>query len=373
MPISLAEARSIYTLTIDQIFTDKLPPISPFTSLAKPTFTNSKEVGWDTRRFIEGIAIDQPRGGDGQRNNFGKATEKITIPPFFHLNFDITQMQHYDRFWSLSGSTIEMDVLDAIVDETSEKLVILADKIRRAKELMWCDIMKSGIYVSNHSGTYDFGRLAASKEDIGVVYGAERYWNSSSPTILADLIRGAKFIRTYGKARVNTMIPVICGERALTTILSSDEIKANIAISQNAFDRVRIQMPQLDAAGFTTHGLVAAGNYTFVIMGYTETYDASSTSQGIPYWDDDYVVMMAPNTPLTTKHAGVPAIKRDMSNAEFSEYISFVGGEFTTDNFIDAKAKAHQFEIMSAFIAVPTAVDQIFTMKVTTEQGGQQV
>lgn len=371
MSINTAEARSIFRLSIDQVFQDKLPPLMPFASLAKETTTSAKEVGWEVRRFLEKVAADQPRGGEGQLNNWGNSTLKLSTPPYYHEYFDITEIQHYDRLFGSSGETIDGNILDAIIDQSAEKLSLLGDKIMRKLEVDWSAIMKSGILVSSHAGTFDFNRLSSSKEDIGGVYGATRYWDGSAPQILNDLARGAKFIRSTGKARVSTMIPCVLGANVLNAVLSSSEIKDQLSINNTQFDRVRIQMPEFLDSGFTMHGVIAAGNYTFVLLGYTETYDAESET-GVNYWDDDYLVMMPPKPVLTTKYAGVPAIKRDLGNAEFSEFIQFMDGKFTTDNFIDNRAKAHVFEISSAFLPVPTAIDQLWTIKATNGNGGQQ-
>ena len=370
MAINTTEARSIFRLSIDQVFQDKLPPLMPFASLATETTTSAKEVGWEVRRWLELVAADQPRGGEGQLNNFGNSTGKLTVPPYYHEYFDITEIQHYDRLFGTSSESIDSGVLDSIIDQSAEKLSILGDKIRRKLEIDWAAVMKSGIVVSQHAGTFDFQRRAESKEDLGTAYGADRYWDGAAPKILEDLARGAKFIRSYGKARVAQMVPVVLGANALNALLSSDAVKDQLSINQSQFDRVRIMMPELMEAGFTMHGTIAAGNYTFALMGYSETYD-TATLTGVDYWDPDYVVMFPTRPVLTTKYAGVPAIKRDLSNAEFAEFIQFMDGKFTTDNFIDNRAKAHVFEISSAFLPVPTAVDQLWTIK-ATNGGGQQ-
>ena len=123
-------------------------------------------------------------------------------------------------------------------------------------------------------------------------------------------------------------------------------------------------MPQKNSFGAGLMGRISAGAYQFNVWTYDEIFETGVNRTITRYWPVNKVAMTPESgTRFTLAHAGVPAIMRDVSNAEFPEFIQQQSAEYWINNYIDAKAKSHTFEILSAAVAIPVTVDMIYTMK----------
>jgi hypothetical protein len=128
---------------------------------------------------------------------------------------------------------------------------------------------------------------------------------------------------------------------------------------------VDLKAPQTGAQGGVYHGTLSAGVYKINLWSYPEFYD-NSAGVSTAYINTDYVYMIpVRSAKLIFSFAGVPAIIRDVRNAEFPEFIGQVEADYYINNYIDAKGKKHVFEILSAGLAVPVSIDRIYSMKVT--------
>jgi hypothetical protein len=143
--------------------------------------------------------------------------------------------------------------------------------------------------------------------------------------------------------------------------------KTNYFTNAANFQQVKlidINMPQKTAFGAGFMGEISAGAYTFKVWTYDEVYESGPSKTITRYWPANKVFMTPEQgTRFTLAHAGVPGIIRDVNNAEFPEFIQNQAGEYFVNNYIDAKAKSHTFEIMSAPVAIPVTVDMIYTMQ----------
>ena len=118
-----------------------------------------------------------------------------------------------------------------------------------------------------------------------------------------------------------------------------------------------------DSVGSTFHGQIAAGSYRVNLWAYPQFYDdAANVSTSYITANRVILLPMSPNFRLA--YGGVPKIIRDLRNTEFPEFIRQQRGRFTIGNYIMQDTEEHIFDVKSAPLAIPVAVDQIWTAQV---------
>jgi len=350
MNISNTDARALFTKMLVEVYRERSTPTSFLRSFFAVKEAATKEISIEVMRGTEKVAVDVMRGTEGNRNAFSKSTEKIFIPPFYREYFDATELDLYDR---LFGSTeISDGIFQAFMESVADKLRLLQDKIERSYELQCSEVFDTGI-VSLAAGTnIDFKRKAASLVDLGDI-NANRYWtDNTNSTPHADLQAGADFIRQKGKSQGAT-INAIFGSTALNTFLGNTKVQARADIKNFSLDA--IASPQRNSVGASLHGQVAAGSYNINIWSYPEFYDdVNGTST--PYVDAKKVILLPEAPKFSLAFAAVPQLLTDGSMPKKGAYI--------ISDYIDERNTAHIFDIKSAGVAIPVAVDQIYTVQV---------
>lgn len=367
MPLPVQQARNIFTKAYLQAFKENVPTPSFLKSFFDVKTYATKTVGIEVQRGTERIAVDVLRGVDGNRNQFSLSTEKEFMPPFFNENFDATMLDRYDRVFGMEANFVPATI-GYLASDVSEKYALLRAKIERAKEKQCAEIFETGIVTLTNGTNIDFKRNAGSMVDLDV---GGSYWNDTGADVEAQLIAGAEYIRQTGKNGTPEFNLVMPGA-AWAALKKTDYFTNNANF--NKVQLLDINMPQATAFGAGYHGRISAGAYIFNIWTYDEVYEAKTTGTITKYFDATKAFMVpVQGTRFELAHAGVPAIIRDKSNAEFGSMIVSQAAEYWLYNYIDNVGKAHIFEIMSAPLPVPVTVDMIYTMKVigtsTPEQG----
>lgn len=353
MAISQLNARSIFTTEVSQIYEDKVMPRPLFMSIANETTTTARYVSTEVRRYDETVAADILRGTNGNRNQFTRSTQKLYEPPQYNENFDLTTLEIYDR--AFGAPSVSANVLADLIDEAGEKAAFLKGKIMRAQELQWIGVFDTGIITTLVNGdNVDFRRKAASMVDH-----SSNYWNTSNTQIIRNFREGCNYLRTEGKAMGGEFIAVV-GEDAFDAFLASEEI-LNLG-DQTYVQRVEINMPSDMMNGGVYHGTISAGSYKVHLYTYPEYYTAANGTE-TPYWPKNKVCIFPKSGfVFTTKYAGIQALFK--GNASMPEYYGYVDDKYFLNNYIDQRTRSHVFEVLSAPLAVPLSVDQIFTMQV---------
>lgn len=359
--IPYVQAKALFTKAYMAAYKERIPAPSFLMSFFTVLTFATKNIGIEVQRGSEYIAVDVERGANGNRNQFTKSSEKQWIPPFYNENFDATSLDRYDVVFGGAESAAPQ-AIGYLASDVADKLIMLKDKIDRAKELQCAQVFQTGVVQLKNGDNIDFKRKPGSIVDLGAGLG---YWNITTTDVEQELIDGAQFIRTYGKNGTPEFNLVMSGS-AFVALKKTDYFKTKA--NYQKVELIDIRMPQTTAFGAGYHGRISAGAYIFNIWTYDETYNAAVGGTVTRYLDiNTAFIVPVRGTILNLSHAGIPAIMSDQRNAEFSQYIAQLAADYYVNNYIDPQRKSHTFEILSAPLAVPVTVDMIYTMKVLGE------
>lgn len=353
--ITTQTARGLFTKMLVDVYRETTTPTSFLRSFFPVVETDSKELSIEVMRGTEKVAVDVLRGTEGNRNSFDRSTEKVFKPPYFREWFDATDLDFYDKLFGTSQGEVDVITFEGWLVKVAEKLRLLQDKIERAYEVQCAEVLSSGVVTLKNGDNIDFKRKALSL----VALSGGNLWSAGSSNPIKDLAVAARFIRTEGKSS-GGVVNVLMGELALDAFLNNTAVKERADIRNFQLDD--ISGPQKDAVGGTLHGRVSIESWKANIWTYPEFRDVSGVST--PYLDDKEVIVIPMVPRFKLAFASVPKIFRDTGNAEFPEFISQVKAAFVIGNYIDQRTDKHVFDIKSAGLPIPTAVDQIHTTKV---------
>jgi hypothetical protein len=345
--IPVQDARGIFTKGLISVYKEKTTVTSFLRSFFTPVESMTKEVSIAVRRGTEKVATDVVRYSDGNRNTFDKSSEKLFVPPLYHEYLTANDHRLYDQVITAlaEGNTTYFAEMTA---ELAEDLMELQNKIERAVELQCAQIMQTGIITLNSNTDIDFKRKAASI----VAYNAANDFSVNTVDPSAVIRTGCEFIRQKGKSQGGTFNSILGGE-ALNALINNDIIKERGDVRD--YDLMNIREPQRNAVGATLHGQLSCGAYKVNLWTYPEYYDnASGTST--PYIDPKKVIVMPESPKFTLAYAAVPQL---IENGTIPQR-----GAYLVQEFMDRKKTAHEIHIKSAPVAIPVAIDQLYTVTV---------
>lgn len=343
--IPVSDARNLFTKTLFDVYREKIKPLGFLKSFFPSVETTSKNVSIEVRRGKEKIAADVYRHSNGNRLKMSKSSEKIWTPPYYDQYIVCNEHELYDV--AIGARSPEMYA--RLADEMADELMEARYTIDRAYELQCAQVIDTGIVTLNSGDNINFKRQAASLVDKG----AGNYWNVGTVSPYDDLEAGCQFLRKEGKA-TGGVFNAIMGSEALSEFLSNDIVKERADIRRIALDD--LQMPQTAAEGGVFHGQVSCGSYKVNIWTYEEYYeDADNVLTS--YIDSKKVILLPLKPRFKTAFAAVPQLITDGNTIPQR-------GAFLIQEFIDEKRTAHEVHIKSAGIAVPVAVDEIYTIQV---------
>ncbi len=354
--ITTQTARGLFTKMLVDVYREMTAPTGFLRSFFPTVETDSKELSIEVMRGTERVAVDVLRGTEGNRNSFSRSTEKVFVPPYFREWFDATDLDFYDKLFGTAQGEIDVITFQGWLTKVAEKLRLLQDKIERSYEVQCAEVLSSGVVTLKNGDNIDFKRKAPS---LVALAGGDLWDAGVSSNPIKDLATGARFIRTAGKS-TGGIVNVLMGELALDAFLNNPTVIERADIRNFHLDN--LSGPQKDATGGVHQGRVSIESWKADIWTYPEFKDVGGVST--PYLDDKEVIVlpMAPRFKLA--FASVPKLFRDTRNAEFPEFISQVKAAFVIGNYVDQRNDKHVFDIKSAGLAIPTAVDQIHTTKV---------
>lgn len=355
MSITLNQHKEHITKRIISTFSDVTPVKTGLSAFFPSQTSIEKMVGIEVERNRQLIAVDVQRSTDPNRNTFDTHTEKLFIPPYFNEAWDFTTAKRYDVTFGARTNPSSPDALN-MINEAARRMNTLRDKIMRSIELMRAQALQTGIVVLNTGDNIDYKRKALSMPALG----AGDRWDEATGKPLDDLALGCTFLREEGLSAGNT-VSAIMGADAFAAFMNNVQVKARADFRR--ISRLEIGMPQFnDVSGLVFHGQIGTADYAINLWTYNEFYE---TNAGVKtrYIDAKNVILIADDFKAVTAFAGIPAIIRDKSNAEFSEFISPVEAEFYINNYIDPVKKAHWFEIASAPLPIPISIDRIYTIQ----------
>lgn len=351
--ISLAQARQIFTQELSSYYREINVPKSFLRSFFTDKEKSSKLVSIEVRRGTEKVAVDVQRGTEGNRNTFSKSSMKVFEPPYYREYFDMTDLDFYDAMVSNNG-TVSVATFNEWLGEAADNVMELQFKIERAYELQCKQVLETGVVTTKDGDNIDFKRKAASL----VANGAGNTWATSTVDPIASLKAGAEFLRTKGKAS-GGVFNVIMGSTALSNFLNNEIIQKRSDIRHFSLDSVRA--PQRNALGAALHGEVSAGAWMIRVWSYPEYYDTSSSDNN-PYVDPKKIIMLPEAPKFDMTFAAVPKLMGD--NSDEGAGLAGQRGAYMISEYLDKRKTAHIIDVKSAGLAIPVAVDQIYTEQV---------
>jgi len=348
MAIPASQAKALFTQMLIDVYQERIAPPTFLRSFFPDKFTPTKYVSIEVERMGENVAVDVMRGTEGNRNTFSKSTEKIYYPPFYREFFDATNEDLYDRVLGSEGST-NTQLFTALLNRVADRLQALQDKIERRKELQCAQVLfGDGVVTMKNGDNIDFGRKAAS-----IVNTPSQYFAANNDPF-AVFQNGCKFIRENGRTN-DAVFNAILGETALTNLLANTKFTAR----QNLFNMALDQVigPVRNATGASYHGTITAGSYKVQLWAYPQSYKDPDTGTTTQYVDAKKLTIIPVNPRFVMAHCAVPQLIDQPGQTPQQ-------GPYVIGNYKDPRKVADEFDIQSAFVAVPVAVDQIYTQQV---------
>lgn len=357
MAINIVQARSIATQTVIDVYRESAKVTNFLRSFFEVKETASKEVSIEVRRTTEKVAVDVMRGGESNRNVNTDFSQKIWVPPYYSESIDHNSIRNYDLLWGMNAQTISAATMSDVIKDVAEELQELTNTIERAYELQSMQALEHGIVTLKNGDNIDFKRKGASKVDLG----AGNYWTTATVDPTIALEAGINFIRVEGKSRGGTYTGIF-GSEALRSMMENDKFMAKANLRR--MDLIDLQMPkQFEDTGATFHGQIAVGSYRLNIWTYPQTYTNAAGSD-VDYMNPKKVIILPIVPRFKLAFGSVPQIVKDIKNSEYQQFISQGKGAYILGNYIDTAKKAHIFDVSSAGIVVPVAIDTIHTTQV---------
>lgn len=338
--IPVQDARNVFTKMLLSVYKEKITPMSFLRSFFPAETVMAKEISIQVRRGTEYVAVDVERGTNGNRNTFSKTTEKSIVPPFYWEYLTCNEHKLYDVAIGMQHET----AFTQLTNELADDMVVLRDKIERAAELQCAQVLMDGIVTLDADTNIDYKRKAGSLVDLSATP-----WDDNSNNPLDHLKDGAEWLRKNGKAQGGTF-----------NVIMSDDVysafQANTNVTNRAdirrFSMDELSTPQKNAVGGVFHGEVSAGSYRFNIWTYPEYYqDSNGVLQ--PYIHDKKFVILPLKPNFKLSYGLVPQLITDGGIKQ--------SGQYLTQEFIDERASTHEMHIKAAQVAVPVAIDQMYT------------
>lgn len=343
MAISLAQAKGLFTKKIVEYYQQSAPATTFLMSFFRERVTSTRDVSIEVARYKENVAEDIQRGADGNMNVFGKSTEKMFTPHLFDERFAITDLAIYETI--ANSQTIDAEQLALLAEQGAFQLNELVQKITRAYELQCAQVLQTGIVTSSIGNNIDFKRKAGS-----IVDSAGDYWSVTTVDPRRSIEVGAKFLRTNGKLLGDT-VNVVMGDLAYQAFENNPIIQKKLDVRNFNFGAV--DEPIRNSIGAAYHGTISCGSYKANLWTYPQEYTAKNGT-ATPYIGAKNIVVLPAAPKFTMAYGAVPKLIGQGNRR----------GKFVFDEYIDEKKTSHEFAVKSAGLAIPTAIDQIYTQKV---------
>lgn len=346
--IAVQDARSLYKTMLVDLYKEYNAPTDFLRSFFPGKQYATKNLSIEVRRNGEKIAVDVALGSHGNRNQWSRSTQKIFAPAYYREWYDITDMDIYD---TLFGSSELNDGLFAqFLEESADKLQEMKDKIDRSYELQCSQVLHDGIIELKGGINVDFKRKAGSLVDLG----APQYWTNAGHDIYKDFENAGDFLRKEGKIQGGTINAILGGDAW------NEMLKNTVFLTRNDLKSIKIDDisgPARLATGAVLHGQISAGSYTFNIFTYPQWYeDANNNDVLTPYIDPTKVIFIPEKPQFKLAHAAVPQLIKPGS--------PIVAEAYVISKYVDERESAEIIDLKSCGLAIPTAVDQIYTVKV---------
>lgn len=354
--IPIVQARELYTQDMIDVYKSRPRPTGFLRSLAVEKVSGSRYLSFEVSRSYESIAVQVERGTEGNRNRVAQSTNKTVDPPYFREYYDVTELSHYDYMFGANATSMSSGTYADFVDEAADKMMMLQDKIDRAYEKQWADILQYGaiqVIGEEESMSIDYKRKSASM----VALTSGNTWDVADPVI--SLLAGCTFLRTVGKS-TDSVFMCIMDELSLNALINNAAVQNRGKIFNWALDL--LTQPVRDSEGYATHGEISVGSWRVLLMTYPQFYDKPIYSGNLitgyvstPYINPKTAILIPRKPDFTMGFAGVPQL--------VGTSMQPIKGKYLTGDYVDQRLSKHVFDIKSAGIGIPKGIDQIYTIQ----------
>lgn len=351
MNISTTDAFGLYTKKLIEVYKERTTPTSFLRSFFRTSVEPTLELSIEVQRGSEKVAVDVIRGTEGNRNQATRSTEKIFIPPAYKEYMDVTKVALWDR---LFGATqIDDKVFARLINNIADGVMGMQEKIERAIELQCSQVLETGIVTLVSADNIDYKRKTASKVDLGT----GNYFTDAIDPFDAFQDAGV-FLRQKGKVN-GRVLNAIMGNEAITALFANTKFKERQNLFHMSLDAVAA--PQQGAVGQTYHGRITAGPYLIDLWSYPEYYDlrggtaSAPTFTSTPYLNPKKVIVLPENPKFVLGYAVCEQLIKPGEMPIVAPYL--------IREFPDTRKAVLDIEIQSAPLAIPIAIDQIYTFQ----------
>lgn len=350
--IAIQDARSLFTKGLIAVYQERIYPTSFLRSFFTPISEPTKELSIEVERMGEKIAVDVVRGTEGNRNMFSRSSEKIFLPPFYREYFDATDLDLYDRVLGSQGNA-NTQLFAALINKVADKISLLRDKMERAIELQCAQVLQTGVVTLKSGVNIDFKRKALS-----IVSKAGTPWSAANSPY-PHIKTGCDFLRQVGRSP-SAMYNMIMASDTLDALMANTLFTARQNLFNMALDQVIGPQRGSEVIGAAYHGTMSAGAYKVQLWSYPQFYDKDVNGDGTsyvstPYIDAGKAILIPVNPNFKLGFAACPQLVGEPGQMPTQ-------GEFVMGEFLDTRRAKHDFDIMTAPLAIPVAVDQIYTL-----------
>lgn len=351
--ISTTDARNLYTKKLIAVYSERPRSTRFLTSLFTVQEANTKELSIEVQRGTEKIAVDVERGTEGNRNQFSRSTEKIFVPPYYSEYFDMTELDLYDALFL--RSEVDAAVFTAFLNQVADKMMELTKMIERSIEVQCKQVLEDGIVQLKGGVNIDYKRKADSKVNVSALVG--RAWsvaNDLTCTPYKDIENGCTFIRTKGKTTAS-VYDCIMGSEVIDTFMSLPQVQKRQDLTNLKLDD--LNAPIRNGEGGVLHGMISAGPYKVRLWSYPEYYENPQTGVLTQYVNPKLFVLVPENPKFVLGYAAVPMVMDNVG-------VMPAQGAYVFDEEIDRWEMTHKRRVRSAPLAIPLAIDQLYTAQV---------
>lgn len=347
--IPVDQIRAAITNSMVAIYNEK-PQVKSFLRSFFPEIVSpTKDISIGVRRGTEKIAVDVIRGGQSNLNQVTKSTQKTIIPAFYNEEAFLNELEIYDTAWT----TLNPSMLRSLAEAQVDVLGRMIDKIDRAYEKQCADVLQTGIITLNAGDSIDYRRKAGS-----MVNNSSYYFSNSSNDPFAIFQLGAKFLREEGKIQISPNGAYVCilGNAAMASLKANTKFQEQMRLNFKQLLTKDFLPAEMTDAGATYHGRITSGSYEFDLWTYPEIYEDANGNK-VNYIDTKKMIMTTYKAEFNFIYGAVPQIPGVVVPSTIRQ-------GFYQLEYIDPRQMCHGMKVMSAGVAVPTAVDRIFTAQV---------
>jgi len=142
--LSVTDLLPLFTNEIVAKYSDHTRPKAYGRSMFKEVVTASKLTSVISQRGINTVATDIPRGTRGEFLSWDKASQNLTLPPYYEAPFSLSELDSYD-YLRVAGVQSKI-AFGAFIDEYSQKLQSAMDTIERRYELQCWQALYTGAW-----------------------------------------------------------------------------------------------------------------------------------------------------------------------------------------------------------------------------------